>query len=73
MGLIDASLRWELMQELNMVKRLIREAVRSGEMSRSLGNSALQGVGQIKSVIYSDLDFKESWVKRSGSGIALYG
>lgn len=56
-----------------MVKRLIREAVKAGEMSRNLGNSALQGVGQIKSVIYSDLDFKESWAKRSGNGIALYG
>lgn len=71
--MIDGSLRWELMQELNMVKRLIREAVKAGEMSRNLGNSALQGVGQIKSVIYSDLDFKESWAKRSGNGIALYG
>jgi hypothetical protein len=64
-GLIDASLRWELMQELNRVKGLIRQAIRAGEISRSLGNSALMRVGQVKQVLYSDLDFKETWMRQS--------
>lgn len=52
------SLRSELMNELNMLKSVLKEAENEGEVSHNEREKIMNSIGQIKCILYSNGVFK---------------
>lgn len=62
--MLEYKLRYELMEQLNLIKSLLGECVISGEISQGLRIRVMGEIGQIKQLLYTDdLVFKSVYQK----------
>jgi len=57
-------LRSELLNELNILKSALKDAETNGEISHEQRCKVMNCVGQMKSILYSDLVFKSIYTKQ---------
>lgn len=52
------SLRIKLIDELNVLKSILKEAEKEGELNHNLRVKIMNHIGQVKSMLYNDAVFK---------------
>lgn len=62
--MIQRNLKFELMNQLSIIKSTLRDCEESGEISRALRVKIMTEIGQIKQCLYDeDVDFKSLYQK----------
>ena len=63
---MDTTLKYELLSQVNLIKSLLAESYRDGEISEKERKNIMSHVGSIKSILYSnDLILKDT-IKTKG-------
>lgn len=56
---INGELRYELVDQLGVIKSLLKDSVKEHEISQDMRLKIMGKIGEIKSILYSDLEFKK--------------
>lgn len=58
--MVEKELRFEILFTVNQLKSLLKESWQQGEIGQAEKNKIMDNLGQIKQIIYNDIEFKNS-------------
>ncbi len=66
--MVNGELRFELVNQLGLIKSLLKDSVKEHEISQDMRVKIMGKIGEIKSILYSDLEFKKRYQIYATSG-----